>query len=166
MERLGIHPSPPVAIAIVVGLLAGGMLPVVLSRRDPRAREKLNRRLDTIGFFLPRTGEERRWFAGMSLVVGVGEEIVFRGWLIRWLAGAPLGLGLVAAVIVAAAVFGIDHGYQGVAGIVSTAVLALVFTLIFLATGTLWVPIVAHALIDLRVLLLVPPAEPGLAAEA
>jgi membrane protease YdiL (CAAX protease family) len=164
--RLGIHPSPTAGIAIVFGLLAGGMLPVVLSRRNPKAREKLDRQLGTIGFFLPRTREERRWFAALSVVVGVCEEIVFRGWLIRWLAGAPLGLGLIAAAVAAAAIFGIDHGYQGVAGIVATTVMALVFTLIFFATGTLWVPIVAHALIDLRVLLLVRPAAPGLPAEA
>jgi len=164
MERLGFHSSAS-GFAIVVGLLIGGMVPVVLSRRNPQAREKLRRQLDTIGFFLPQTREERRWFAALSMVVGFCEEVIFRGWLIRWLAGAPLGLGIVAAVVVAAAIFGIDHGYQGVAGMLATLVLALVFTFVFLATGTLWVPIVVHALIDLRVLLLVPTAERGPAAE-
>jgi membrane protease YdiL (CAAX protease family) len=165
VARLGIHPSPTIGIAIVVGLLAGAMLPVVLTRRDPKAREKLERQLDTIGFFLPRSDEERRWFAALSVVVGICEEIIFRGWLIRWLAGAPLGLGLIAAVVVAAAIFGIDHGYQGVAGIIATTVLALVFTILFFAMGTLWVPIAVHAVIDLRVLLLIPRTEPGLPGE-
>lgn len=164
MARLGLHSSSS-GVAIVIGLLIGGMVPVVLSRRNPKAREKLQRQLDTIGFFLPRTREERRWFAALSVVVGFCEEIIFRGWLVRWLAGAPLGLGIIAAVIVAAAIFGIDHGYQGVAGMLATLVLALVFTLLFVATGTLWVPIVVHALIDLRVLLLIPHAERGLPAE-
>jgi hypothetical protein len=54
MERLGIHPSPTLGIAIVFGLLVGAMLPVVLTRRNPQARAKLERQLDTIGFFLPR----------------------------------------------------------------------------------------------------------------
>jgi membrane protease YdiL (CAAX protease family) len=72
---------------------------------------------------------------------------------------------MIAATLVAAAIFGIDHGYQGVAGIIATTVLALVFTILFFATGTLWVPIVVHALIDLRVLLLIPRAQPALPAE-
>jgi len=70
------------------------------------------------------------------------------------------------ASAVAAAIFGIDHGYQGVRGIVTTGVLALVFTAFFFGTGSLWLPIVVHALLDLRVLAMVPNEGIPWSAEA
>jgi membrane protease YdiL (CAAX protease family) len=51
-------------------------------------------------------------------------------------------------------VFGLAHGYQGIKGIFGTAILGAVLMIIFFAAGNLWLPIAIHALIDLRVLLL------------
>ncbi|HEX6750083.1 MAG TPA: CPBP family intramembrane glutamic endopeptidase [Longimicrobium sp.] len=162
--RMGIGPSPAVAIPLLAGLLGGAVLPVLLARANPAARERARKQMESIAFVLPRTRAERLWFAALSLAVGVCEEIIFRGWLIRWLAEGPLHLGLIAGGVLAAAVFGLDHGYQGIAGMLGTALLALVMTALFLATGTLWVPIALHALIDLRALLLLPPPRPDPAA--
>jgi membrane protease YdiL (CAAX protease family) len=148
----------PIGIGILAGLLAGALIPVLLMRRQNSGKPIANP-LESIAFFLPRTREERGWFAAMCLTVGVCEEIIFRGFLIRYLQGLPLGLGLLGAILVAAAIFGIDHGYQGWKGILGTGVLALVMTALFFVTGTLWLPILAHALLDLRVLLLPLPAS-------
>src|SRR5580698_8485553 len=54
-------------------------------------------------------------------------------------------------VIVAAVVFGLAHIYQGVLGIVVTGGLGPVFCGLYFASGTLWLPIVIHAIIDLRI---------------
>lgn len=145
-----------IGIGILAGLLAGAALPLLLMRRKQREGPAYNP-LESIAFFLPRTREERAWFGAMCLVVGFCEEIVFRGFLIRYLHDLPLGLGLMGAILVAAAIFGIDHGYQGWKGILGTGVLALLMTVLFFVTGTLWIPILAHALLDLRVLLLPHP---------
>jgi membrane protease YdiL (CAAX protease family) len=80
--------------------------------------------------------------------------VIFRGFLIRYVMSLPLHVDIIPATVIAAVIFGIDHGYQGIVGILSTAVLALVFTLIFFATGSLLVPMLVHALIDLRILVI------------
>jgi membrane protease YdiL (CAAX protease family) len=147
----------PIVVGVVVGLLAGAVLPLVLMRRNAPGKAAYSP-LDGIAFFLPRTREERWWFAAMCVTVGVCEEIIFRGFLTRYLHDLPLGLGLLGAVLVAALIFAIDHGYQGWRGILGTGILALVMTLLFFATGSLWVPILLHALLDLRILLLPHPA--------
>lgn len=157
---LGIRPSLATGAPILAGLLVGAAIPLLMARGNAKVREQTRKQLRAMAFFLPQTPPERRWFAALSVVVGVCEEIIFRGWLIRWLAGPPLGMGIIAAVIVAAAVFGIDHGYQGIAGVLATGFMALVLTALFFATGTLWVPVAVHALIDLRVLLLLRAAGP------
>lgn len=148
------------SIPILIGLAAGLLLPVILASRSPEERAKQLAPLRAIAFFLPRTREERAWFAAVSVSAGICEEVVFRGFLIRYLDALPLGLGLWGAVIASAVIFGINHGYQGWRGIVVTTILALVFTAFFLLTGSLWIPIVIHVLIDLRILVILPPNSP------
>jgi len=77
----------------------------------------------------------------------VGEEIAFRGVLMRGLTMA-LGGGAAPALIallVQAAVFGLVHSYQGAAGIAATTVSGLIFGgVVLLARGTLWPAMLAH----------------------
>lgn len=145
---------------ILVGLLVGGAMSAFMARRAAGGRPRPNP-LQGVAFFLPRGRAERGWFLVMCIVVGVCEEVIFRGFLIRYLLEFPLQMGAVSAVVSAAAIFGIDHGYQGWPGIFATTVLALVFTFVFLATGSLWIPMILHAALDLRILFLaIPELEP------
>jgi len=158
--KLGSWSGSSLGLGLMVGALGGLLVPIVLSLRSPEARSRQLAPLRAIAFFLPRTGEERAWFAAVSVTAGICEEIIFRGFLIRYLDALPLGLGVLAASGAAAVLFGINHGYQGWRGIIATAVLALAFTALFFITGTLLIPIVVHALIDLRILVLLPPNSP------
>lgn len=160
-RELGIDVSPRGAMLILGAMLVGAMVPVLLSRRKGSAEPTMPAQLAAIDFILPRGRSERAWFAAMCVTVGICEEIIFRGFLVRFLAaGPPLALGMAGAIAVSALIFGIDHGYQGIVGIVATGVLALAFTALFIITGTLWIPMLVHALLDLRILLLVPVAGP------
>ena len=82
-------------------------------------------------------------------LVAFGEEMLFRAFLINSLAGA-LG-GLKARWVLAAAgsslVFGLAHYDWGLAGIIETTLVGLIFGAVYLRTGrNLWVTIIAHAL--------------------
>jgi membrane protease YdiL (CAAX protease family) len=111
---------------------------------------------------LPVTPRERSAFALLSLAAGTGEELAYRGYVIPVLAPV-LGIGPAAAL--STAVFGIMHGYQGTMGIVRTGLMGAVLAWGFLASGSLWPPIIAHTLIDLLVglvfgdRLLIDPAD-------
>jgi membrane protease YdiL (CAAX protease family) len=48
------------------------------------------------------------------------------------------------------------HIYQRVWGVLGAIILGLIFSLVYLLTGSIWVVVVAHALIDLRSLVLLP----------
>lgn len=75
----------------------------------------------------------------MSLAAGVGEEILFRGILMRRL-----------GVFGQAAVFGLAHiGYGTILQVAVPALLALFFGYLVRRTGSLWGAIVAHTLFDL-----------------
>jgi|SRR5690606_2047469 len=156
----------PLLLAMCAGLSAGLAGPVILARRSAEARAGQLRHLAHIAFFLPVSRVERRWFAAVSVSAGLCEELIFRGFLIRYVEAVVPGLGWTGAILAAALVFGLDHGYQGWKGMVQTAFLALVFTLLFLLAGNLWVPMIAHALLDLRLLLILEPDVPVSGAPA
>jgi membrane protease YdiL (CAAX protease family) len=60
---------------------------------------------------------------------------------------------------VSVAVFALAHVYQGVRHMLNVAALAVVFTVLYLRSGGLLVPVLIHVFIDLHGLLLVPRAE-------
>ncbi|MBT9331189.1 CPBP family intramembrane glutamic endopeptidase [Paracidobacterium acidisoli] len=149
-----------------VGFTIALLMPVILAWRSEKARRSLRRALENLSFFLPVTAKERWLFAAVSITAGICEETLYRGFLIRYFSG-QWHLALVASVILSSCVFGIAHGYQGVKGIVLTAILGGVFAVLYVVTGGLLWPMILHALVDLRILMF-PPAvmvpEAGAAA--
>jgi len=79
------------------------------------------------------------------------EEMFFRGYLIPVFA-AHLGngkLGWILGALVSSAIFGLAHAYQGLSGMVITALTGLSLALMYLAFGRrLWPLILAHGIID------------------
>lgn len=84
-------------------------------------------------------------------VIAIGEELIWRVFMITRFS-ALFGenrsfkfVGLFASVTV----FGIVHSYQGLAGMISTCVLGLVFGTAYLVTKqNIWVAVIAHGLVN------------------
>lgn len=105
--------------------------------------------LDSLGqltHMLPQDDRELRWFFALSVSAGVVEEFVYRGFAI-WILG--LVMPLWAAVIVSSIGFGLAHSYQGKAGMVKTAGAGLLLAILYIGSGSIWLPIVAHILADI-----------------
>ncbi len=135
-------------------LRSGALLEV----RDPAARRPgEGRHAEPPGHatlaLLPRTAGERRLFTVVGLTAGVCEEWLYRGFFIAVVAALAGGLPTGVLVLVAAVAFGLAHAYQGPAGIVTTGVLGGVMAAVYLQTGSLLLPVLLHAIIDLRFLL-------------
>lgn len=148
-------------------LLAGAGLVVTLGFKW--ASMRLGLREDPIlRALIPSSRGEKWGFAGLSVCAGFGEEITYRGYVLAML--VPL-LGTFGGVAVSSAVFGVLHTYQGVQGVLRTAVLGAVMATGFLATGSLWPVVLAHVLFDILAgvfladLLMVPEEAVGVSAE-
>jgi uncharacterized protein len=102
---------------------------------------------------LPRTAGERRLFTVVGVTAGVCEEWLYRGFFLAVLAALAGGLQTWLLVVVAAVAFGLAHFYQGAVGILTTGVLGGVMAALYLQTGSLLLPVLLHAAIDLRFLL-------------
>ena len=85
-----------------------------------------------------------------SLTAGFCEEVLYRGfflwYLMTWI---PTSV----AVGISAVIFGVAHLYQGLGGVIKAVVAGAVFGAAYLLTGSLWVPILLHATVDVTSLL-------------
>ena len=98
---------------------------------------------------MPTTDQEKKLFAGLSFCAGFGEEIAYRGYALTTMIviTGSTSVGL----ILTSLTFGALHSYQGLIGVIRTGILGLLMGVVFLQTGSLWPPIIAHTLIDLVV---------------
>ena len=95
--------------------------------------------------FLPQNDRELRSITGVSITAGIVEETVYRGFMLWYLVAY---IPTWAAVIVSAIAFGLGHSYQGTGGVARVTAIGLVFGAMYILTGSIWVPIVAHILLD------------------
>jgi uncharacterized protein len=116
-------------------------------RRSAEAQAQVQKQFDAASAeMIPRTGDERRWYVLVSLTAGFCEELLFRGYLIFYLSA---WMPLWTAALASSALFGFAHAYLGVSGVVRAAGLGLVFAALYLISGTLWLPIVLHVVVDI-----------------
>ena len=102
---------------------------------------------------LPRTPGERRLFTVVGITAGVCEEWLYRGFFLAVVSALAGGLSTGVLVAVAALAFGLAHAYQGRVGLVTTGVLGGIMAALYLESGSLLLPVLLHAAIDLRFLL-------------
>lgn len=138
------------------GLLIALILPPVLALWSDKIRTRAGKAARKLAFLLPSTRQERRWWWLVCITAGICEEVVYRGFLLHYFHGLPFHWSLTWALVGSSVSFGIGHLYQGPAGAVQTFVIGFLFGGIFLVTGNLLLPVVLHAIMDLRVLALLP----------
>jgi membrane protease YdiL (CAAX protease family) len=144
------------SIAFALVLILAPLLAFVLAVRNPSTKEKALEvlRKNPVTLLFPRTSSERWLWILVSLTAGICEEILYRGFIFSYLA-TFFQLPVLWAILVSAIVFGLSHVYQGTKGIFGTAVVGIVFGVIYLTTGSLFVSIALHVLLDLRGLVVV-----------
>lgn len=101
--------------------------------------------------FVPADGKELFHFIFLALAAGIGEEIIFRGYLIHyitfWAGTTPEGI-LIACVL-SSALFAFLHGYQGFKSMVKIFFLAMLFAGVYIVSKSLLLVIFIHTLIDI-----------------
>ena len=138
---------------VAIGAVGGTVLGLALAWWRVR-RGKRPPMLGDVGALIPRERRELPYATMLSITAGVTEELFFR-LALPLLLVLVIGDALI-AFVVATALFGVAHRYQGWVGIVATSVVGALFCGFYLATGILWATMVFHALIDLNGLVLRP----------
>lgn len=101
-----------------------------------------------LDIMLPRRRREKFWFTIVSITAGIGEEIVYRGFLSYLLFDLFPTAPFYAILIITGLIFGAAHCYQGFGGIIKTGLLGVMFTSLYLASGSLLPGILLHFISD------------------
>lgn len=145
-EPLWTWPAAGAALALIVWLAAD-----TARQTAPSRISGTRRRWRIQNPYIPVSRAEFRSYAVLAMSAGIGEEIVYRGFMIAvlraWLGpgweGAALAVGLPALF------FGTAHAAQGWRGVVAAAGGALVWGFMVIETGSVWPGVVFHVLWDL-----------------
>ena len=152
---------PPAALGLVAPSGTGFWLGVALlvaatgylyrawrqaRRSSSEDRTKVVESLGDLRHFLPHTRREYVSIVGLSITAGIVEEIIYRGFVFWYLVQY---MPMWAVVIVSAIAFGLGHSYQGIVGVRRVMLIGLAFGAYYLLTGSIWLPIAAHIMLDI-----------------
>lgn len=126
--------------------------------RTPDGLDQLRQSMSGPLHMLPRIPKERALWVLLSITAGICEEVLYRGFMPAYLNHIFPSIPLLVAIVIAAALFGVGHLYQKLAGVLGTGLMGLVFGLLYFFTGSLILPMIVHALFDLRLLFIDVPA--------
>ena len=146
---LGLVPRATPAALVLAALAVAAVVVVVVQRRrtlaSRQAMEHVRHQLRHVERMLPHGPIELRRFFALAATAGICEELLYRGYLLWYL---ERWIGWVPAIAVAAVIFGFGHLYQGRRGILTTALVGIVFCAIYLVSGSLYLGMLLHALAD------------------
>lgn len=107
---------------------------------------ELRRRFGVMQHLVPHTRRELRSFYRLSMTAGIVEEILWRGYLIDYLADlVPLAV----AATISTVAFGLAHAYQGIHALPRVTIVGAAFTVLYLLSGSVWLPIILHGAVDM-----------------
>jgi membrane protease YdiL (CAAX protease family) len=140
------------ALAVGVGVTAAVLLALAAQQRalrnlTPERREQLRSQVESVVELLPRNRREHLVFRALAVTAGTCEEILYRGFLIWYLAAYS---GRWPAVVAAGLVFGIAHLYQGPAGVLKTGLVGVFSGALYQLSGSLLWPMILHSAVDLQ----------------
>ena len=147
---------PPGSIGIPVvltGLCGGSLLGLALTwwrARQGRAPWTAG----DVRSIMPGSDADLWPAAVLAISAGIAEELFYRLWLPLIVALAS-GSGT-AGVIVGTICFAAMHRYQGWTGVIANTIGGALLTALYMGSGTLWLPIAVHVLVDLNALVLRP----------
>jgi membrane protease YdiL (CAAX protease family) len=139
--------------ACVRGLVWGAVL-VPVAWGIAALAERAGLSLDERTFAIGSTASWLGWLAGGLLAGALGEELIYRGYLLERVERLledrmPATWATRAAVLCTALAFGATHAWQGSAAVVSVSAMGLGLGWVFLRSGrNLVAPVVAHGVLD------------------
>ncbi len=175
LDYLGLTLPSTYGWIILAALLLGIVLSVFLIRRNPSSLAAMQKNLEASSYILPGTASERRWYAAMAVTMGICEELLYRGFFLRFLTITFPGMDFIIVCIIGGVVYGLSRAYLGGRGVITASITGFSYGIIYYLSGNLLflvlnnqqaaitvslIPgIIFHIVSELRTLLLWQPGE-------
>lgn len=126
--------------------LLGGCLLLLYGFNQLKISEATATAYQEVSYLLPSTKQEYQWVIVTSFVAGTVEEILFRSFVFVYFLNYLPAIG---AVLLCNILFALGHFGTGMKNMINTFLLGLFWSLSFYLTGSLWLAIFTHILLDL-----------------
>jgi membrane protease YdiL (CAAX protease family) len=133
-------------ILTILGIVVLGMQIREVKAAMPEEIARIRKRLGNLSIIIPQNGNELARFYGLSITAGIVEEILWRGFLI-WYLGQFMPLW--GAALISTIGFGLAHAYQGLRQVPQITAVGAAFAVLYLISGSIWLPIILHAAVDI-----------------
>lgn len=137
------------AVLLLAGFILIYMIDLYLEAGSAKSRAETRRAFHKLGF-MPDSARQFLHFVFLAVAAGVGEEIVYRGFMITYLSEllGTSGWMVLVVLVVPAVAFGAGHLYQGWRAVGKIVLMAVLFGFFYLRTNTLWPLMLVHTAID------------------
>ena len=150
LESIGLVPVADgrqwVAIGVGAFAILAQVFYVAAVSRNADKLKVIKEQMGDLSNLAPQTRTENRLFDLVSITAGVCEEILYRGLLLSTLVSL---VGTWPAVAISSVIFGLGHAYQGISGTAKTGLVGLVLALSTVFSGSLFIAIALHTVLDL-----------------
>lgn len=100
--------------------------------------------------FLPVNFYEFRYYLILCICAGVFEEIIYRGFMVSYCLEyfSQINYPAIWAVVLPAITFSTAHYYQGLKAVIKIFIFSVLLGFIFVFSGSIWIPVIIHFLLD------------------
>ncbi len=137
-----------IAACLVFATIVFQAQQLMVTKQSESARQQIRQQATMYSQTMPRSTTEMFLFACVSITAGVCEELLYRGFLMSYIE-SYFNLGI--AVLGSAILFGLCHAYyQGWNGALRAGGMGVVFAGLYVFSGSLWLPMLLHAFMDIN----------------
>ena len=108
---------------------------------------------------LPRTAKQRKQHTLFVFSTATCEELISRGFAVFLLQSVFPGISVFLVILITSALFALSHLYQGLRGVIQTGIFGILSVSLFLATGSLILPMILHFLADFSYTFVLPKEQ-------
>lgn len=139
-----------ILIFVLCLFIVVNLLPFFMMRMET-FRTAVKEAFDHRSHVYPTTKKERLAYVAAAVFVGIGEEVMYRSFLAAYISIHWLPHSLVMSVLITNVLFAAAHYHQGISGIINALAAGISFSAMFMLTGTLIIPTIAHIAYDLKI---------------
>ncbi len=129
------------------------IVPTIMICFKKRMRDAVAAEYKDKEYMIPRSNKSMAMFAVLAVIVGVSEEIIFRGYLYAYFQD-QWGFTALLSFIIINVIFGLLHYHQGRSAVIDTMTLGFAMSHLYIKSGSLLLPIIFHILYDLKIVLI------------
>ncbi len=134
---------------MILGLFGGGLLSLwIFDNYDiPKLNlEKFRKKNKDLLYLFPTNQKEHNWTVAISFTAGICEEIIFRGFTFWQLSQF---LPITPSILIVNLLFALSHFATKMKNMVFAFLFGIFWSITFIYTGSLWLAMLMHIIIDL-----------------